>query len=155
VLTIPLTTVFELTAANLAFFTSILNVGGYLNTANVGYVDAVLALPDVTYFIPNSAAALANATNIIKVNGSSENLRALFEYHVVPNFLGYSPLLTNGMSLKTAQGDSLTITFHDGDMYVNSAKVITTDLLVANGVIHVIDRYVPLSSMAQKKWNGD
>jgi uncharacterized surface protein with fasciclin (FAS1) repeats len=96
----------------------------------------------VTYFIPNSAAALANASNIIKVNGSSDDLKALFEYHIVPGFVGYSPLLTNGTSLKTAQGDNVTITVQDGDIFVNSAKVVTSDWIVANGVVHVIDQYV-------------
>jgi hypothetical protein len=144
VLTIPLTTVFELTAANLEFFTSILNVGGYLNDSNAGYVNGILDVPNVTYFIPNSAEALANATNIIKVNGTSAELEALFEYHIVRDFLGYSPLLTNGTSLKTAQGENITITIQDGQMFVNSAKVIETDLIVANGVVHVLDRYVYL-----------
>jgi uncharacterized surface protein with fasciclin (FAS1) repeats len=139
VLTIPLTTVFELTAANLEFFTSILNVGGYLNDSNAGYVNGILDVPNVTYFIPNSAEALANATNIIKVNGTSAELEALFEYHIVRDFLGYSPLLTNGTSLKTAQGENITITIQDGQMFVNSAKVIETDLIVANGVVHVLD----------------
>jgi len=69
-------------------------------------------------------------------------LQALFQYHIVPNFLGYSPVLTNGTSLKTAQGDNLTITIQNGDMFVNAAKVITMDLIVANGVVHVIDKYV-------------
>jgi uncharacterized surface protein with fasciclin (FAS1) repeats len=142
VLTIPLTTVLELTAANLEFFTSILNVAGYLSTANAGYVNGILEVPDVTYFIPNSAAALANASAIVKSNGSSENLQALFQYHIVPNYLGYSNLLTNGTSLRTAEGENLTITIQGGDMFVNAAKITTTDLLVANGVVHVIDRYV-------------
>jgi uncharacterized surface protein with fasciclin (FAS1) repeats len=138
-LTIPLTTVLEITAGGLEYFTSILNVGGYLNTANAGYVNGITEVPDVTYFIPNSAVALANATNAIKVNGTADDLKSLFEYHIVPDFVGYSPLLKNGTTLKTMQGDNITITIQDGDMYVNAAKVTTTDWIVANGVIHVID----------------
>jgi len=42
--------------------------------------------------------------------------------------------------LKTQQGTDLTITLQDGDIYVNSAKVIKPDLIVANGVVHVIDK---------------
>jgi uncharacterized surface protein with fasciclin (FAS1) repeats len=128
----------EITAAHLEFFISILNTGGYLNTANAGYVNGVLEVPDVTYFIPNSAGALANATKIFQ-NSSSEELQALFQYHIVPGFVGYSPLLKDGMALKTAQGENITITIQDGDMYVNAAKVISTDYIVANGVVHVID----------------
>lgn len=139
ILTIPLTTVLEITAGGLEYFTSILNVGGYLNTANAGYVNGIIEVPDVTYFIPNSAVALANATNAIKVNGTADDLQALFEYHIVPDFVGYSPLLKNGTSLKTMQGENITITIQDGDMYVNAAKVTTTDWIVANGVVHVLD----------------
>lgn len=138
VLTIPLSTVLEITAANLEYFVSILNVGGYLNAANADYVNGIIEVPDVTYFIPNSAAALANATTLIH-NSSSEDLQALFQYHVVPGFVGYSPLLTNGTSLKTAQGENVTITLQEGDIFVNAAKVISTDWIVANGVVHVID----------------
>jgi len=69
-------------------------------------------------------------------------LTALFDYHIVPNFVGYSPLLTNGTVLKTVQGDNLTITTQGSDIFVNSAKIIEIDYLVVNGVIQVIDRCV-------------
>jgi uncharacterized surface protein with fasciclin (FAS1) repeats len=139
VLTIPLTTVLEITAAGLEYFTSILNVGGYLNAANAGYVNGIIEVPDVTYFIPNSAVALANATNAIKINGTADDLKALFEYHIVQGFVGYSPLLTNGTSLRTMQGENITITIQEGEMFVNAARVTSMDWIVANGVIHVID----------------
>jgi uncharacterized surface protein with fasciclin (FAS1) repeats len=137
VLSVPLTTVLEITAAGLEYFVSILNNGGYLNTANT-YVNNVLSLPDVTFFVPNSAIALADATKLFQT-GTPADQQALFEYHIVPNFIGYSPLLQNGMSLKTQQGTNVTITVQDGDTYVNAAKVIAFDYIVANGVVHVLD----------------
>jgi hypothetical protein len=114
VLTIPLTTVLELTAANLKYFTAILNVGGYLNKANAGYLNEIFESSNITYFIPNSVVALRNAWNFIQVNGNSTNLEAFLKYHIVPNFLGYSPLLTNGLSLKTAQEIILPLQFRIG-----------------------------------------
>lgn len=36
-------------------------------------------------------------------------------------------------------GGSVTITVENGTVYVNSARVIVPDVLVANGVVHVID----------------
>merc|ERR1712007_142112 len=36
-------------------------------------------------------------------------------------------------------GIPVTITIDDGDIFVNSARVVTQDVLVANGVMHVID----------------
>jgi uncharacterized surface protein with fasciclin (FAS1) repeats len=137
VLSVPLTAVLEITAAGLEYFISILNNGGYLNMANT-YVNNVLLLPDVTFFIPNSAIALANATKLSQTSTQAEQ-QAVFEYHVVPSMVAYSPQLQNGLSLKTAQGTNLTITVQDGDTYVNAAKIIAFDYIVANGVVHVID----------------
>ena len=128
----------EITNANLQYFISILNTAGYLS-ASATYVNAILEVPDVTYFIPNSAAALANVS-LLTQNSSAQDLQAVFQYHIVPGYVGYSTMLKNGMSLKTQQGSNLTITIQDGDMYVNAAKVIDSDLLVANGVVHVIDK---------------
>lgn len=139
-LSIPVTTVLEITNAGLEYFVSILNVDGYLSSSAT-YVNQILEVPDVTYFIPNSAAALAGATQLAQ-NSSAADLEAMFQYYVVPGFVGYSPLLKNGMSLKTQQGTDLTVTIQDGDMYINAAKVIVTDLMVANGVAHVIDKLV-------------
>ncbi|KAF8855939.1 FAS1 domain-containing protein [Acephala macrosclerotiorum] len=135
---IPISAVSEITAANLQYFVSILNAGGFLNTANT-YVNEVLEIPDVTFFIPNSAAALSNVTALVK-NSSAADLQAMFEYHVVPGTVAYSTSLTNGTTFKTAQGDNVTVTIQNGETYINAAKVIDSDLLVANGVVHVIDR---------------
>lgn len=102
-------------------------------------MNAVIEQTDVTYFIPNSAEALAGATALAQ-NSSAADLEADFQYYVVPGFVGYSTLLKNGMNLKSQQGADLTVTIQDGDIYINAAKVIASDLLVANGVVHVIDK---------------
>jgi Fasciclin domain len=52
--------------------------------------------------------------------------------------VGYAPSLTN-TTLTTVSGGSVNITVTNGTVYVNSAKVIVPDVLVANGVVHVID----------------
>jgi uncharacterized surface protein with fasciclin (FAS1) repeats len=119
-------------------------VGGYLNS-NALYVNEVLEISNVTFFIPNSAAALAEATQLVQ-NSTAADLQALFQYHIVPDFVGYSTLLKTGMSLQTMEGTNLTITLEDGEIFVNSAKVIESDFIVANGVMHVIDKYVHLHS---------
>lgn len=145
-LSIPVPAVLEITEAQLQYFVAILNTGGYLNVANT-YVDKVLQLPDVTYFIPNSAVALADTTALAR-NSTAAELQAIFEYHVVPGYVGYGPLLQNGMVLKTQQGASVTVTIQNGDTYVNAAKIISSNYLVANGVVHVIDTSVIVFSLA-------
>lgn len=134
----PISTVLAITAAGLEYFISILNTGGYLNAVDT-YVNAVLDLTDVTYFIPNSAAALANATDIASRSSAAQQ-QEIFEYHVVPGLVAYSTMLTNGTQFKTAQGANVTVTVQDGETYINAAKVIAFDYIVANGVFHVLDR---------------
>lgn len=46
-------------------------------------------------------------------------------------------------------GGDLRITIVDGDVFVNSARVVLPDVLVANGVVHVIDNVLnPNNTMA-------
>ena len=55
----------------------------------------------------------------------------------------------NNTQLKTMSGMNVTITVNNGSVFVNSAKVITPDVLVANGVVHVIDNVLnPNMTMA-------
>lgn len=138
-LAIPAQTESAITTAQLSFFVSILTRGGYLNRTKNQYVHELLDAADVTYFIPNTEVALSKFNDNAKV-WSEEDLKKNLQYHVVPKYVGYSNSFQNGTSLKTVEGTSLTITTHGEDVYVNSAKVIATDILVSNGVIHVIDR---------------
>lgn len=52
--------------------------------------------------------------------------------------MGYSTLLSN-TTLPTVGGGNVTIRVENGSVFVNSAKVIIPDVLVANGVVHVLD----------------
>lgn len=36
-------------------------------------------------------------------------------------------------------GQSLTVTYEDMKVFINSAEVITTDIIVSNGVMHVVN----------------
>jgi uncharacterized surface protein with fasciclin (FAS1) repeats len=45
-------------------------------------------------------------------------------------------------SAKTVNGQFLAISVNDGTVMVDNAKVIKTDILCGNGVIHVIDSVV-------------
>ena len=123
----------------MSYFVSILTRGGYLGRAKNQYVHEQLDARDVTYFIPNTAGAVSKFNEMAKA-WSDDDLKRNFQYHVIPRYLGYSDSFKNGTSLKTAEGTNLTITMVGDDVYVNAAKVVSTDILVANGVIHVIDR---------------
>ena len=103
----------------------------------VNLTETVDYITDVTMFVPNNEAFQAIGSALPTL--TAEQLTSILEYHVVSGVVGYSTLLTNGMSLPTVQGTNVTITIEDGDVFVNSALVTVPDVLVANGVVHVID----------------
>lgn len=128
-LTLPLTASDTLSAAGLT------SLRGALNTTDL--VSTVNTTPNVTIFAPTNAAFQAIGGGL--ANLTSEQTTDVLTYHVIAGTLGYSSGLENGTVLKAVDGKDLTVTINDGKIFVNSARVVTADVLVANGVVHVID----------------
>jgi transforming growth factor-beta-induced protein len=59
-------------------------------------------------------------------------------YHVVPGKVMAADVVELS-SANTASGEAVTISVIDGEVMINDAKVIITDIEASNGVIHVID----------------
>jgi len=127
-LTIPLNISSTAVAANLTA------AAGALTKADL--VDALDTLKDVTCFVPNNEAFQSIGSAL--ENASMVDLVRILQYHVINGTVGYSSDLSN-TSLTTLGGSNVTITVEDGNVFVNSAKVLIPDVLVANGVVHVID----------------
>ena len=72
---------------------------------------------------------------------SADDLGELVDYHIVngSQFVGYSSNLRNGTTLQTRQGKNITITYAGNSMYADSSLIVQPDLLISNGVIHVIN----------------
>lgn len=66
-------------------------------------------------------------------------LKQVLLYHVVPGDLDASEVLSQG-SLGTVQGGTVRARVKDGEVYINSSKVIAPNIEAENGTIHVIDR---------------
>lgn len=93
-------------------------------------------LADVTVFAPTDAA-FADA-NITSVDGFTKDALAdILKYHLLGSRV-FSTDLANGEQ-ETVQGASVTINV-DGGVKVNTATVQIADILVSNGVVHVIDK---------------
>ncbi|KAK3052936.1 hypothetical protein LTR09_006000 [Extremus antarcticus] len=93
-------------------------------------------LSDITIFVPNNDAfqKIQNAADI-----TDKQLAEILQYHVVQGTVGYSTVLSN-TNLSTLTGEKVDINIDDnGAVFVNTARVINADILIANGVIHVID----------------
>ncbi|KAK4502869.1 hypothetical protein PRZ48_006295 [Zasmidium cellare] len=139
VLTIPGNVSSTALAANLTA------LAGALQATNL--TDTLDSTPDITVFAPTNAAfedigsALANLT--------VEQATQILGYHVINGSVAYSSLLSNGSSVDTLAGPPVNITIEDGEVFVNSARVIAADILVSGGVVHVIDSVLnPNSTLA-------
>jgi hypothetical protein len=94
---------------------------------------------DITIFCPNNDAFQALASSGATANITKEQLASILTYHVVQGTVGYSTTLSND-SLTTLNGGDLDITVSpEGAVFVNNARVINADILIENGVLHVID----------------
>ncbi|MCJ1422277.1 hypothetical protein MMC29_000157 [Sticta canariensis] len=102
-----------------------------------GLVEAVDTTPDLTVFVPNDDAFQKVAAQASQL--TAEQLATVLGYHVVKGKVAYSSTLKNGQTLTTTTGDTVTITISGGNVFVNDAKVVIPDVLVSNGVVHVID----------------
>lgn len=67
-------------------------------------------------------------------------LTSILLFHVVPGSVMASDVKT--MHAKTAGGKKVSITVGDKGVMIDRAKVIKTDILASNGVIHVIDQVI-------------
>ncbi|KAF3065261.1 Transforming growth factor-beta-induced protein ig-h3 [Daldinia childiae] len=108
---------------------------GAISTANL--TDSVVDTPNITIFAPNNDAF--NAIGSIIGNLTSDQLTNIAGYHVVNGSVNYSADLQN-TTLTAANGQDITITILNGTAYANSAKITVPDILLENGVVHVIDQ---------------
>ncbi|KAI4655384.1 hypothetical protein J4E93_000096 [Alternaria ventricosa] len=129
VLTLPENTADTLSAADLVALRGAINATELFDTVN--------NTPNITIFAPNNEA-FQNIGSALG-NLSTEDATSILTYHVIAGTIGYSSTLENGTNLTTANGEQLTITIGEGGIFVNNARVVASDILIANGVVHVID----------------
>jgi len=128
VLTIPDNATYTLQQSNLTAAAGAVQVAGLNQTLDT--------TQNLTIFAPSNDAF--NAVGSIFANISMQQLASSLEYHVVRG-LDYSSSLMNG-TLQTLSGGSINITSINGTVFVNDAKVTIPDILLKNGVLHVIDQ---------------
>ncbi|KAF5020955.1 hypothetical protein F66182_7001 [Fusarium sp. NRRL 66182] len=122
----------------------LLNFNAAVNAAelpyNFGNIDSDTSdlqnISDFTVFIPNDAAF--EAIGSVLEGADLETLQTVLGYHIVDHVV-FSTDLAN-VSLPSLQGNDLTFTVaEDGSAWVNGAKIVFPNVLLFNGVAHVID----------------
>ena len=85
---------------------------------------------------------------------SPGDLAQLMNYHVI-NSIGsggngplYSSTFQNGTKILTMQGSTINIEWGDNTWFLNSARVIQSDLLFSGGVLHVLDNVLSPNATA-------
>ena len=106
-----------------------------------GLVDTLKSKGPFTVFAPTDEAfAKLPAGTLDALLKDKQKLAAVLTYHVVPGKVMAAQVKPG--QVKTVEGQSLTVTTMNGAVMVNNAKVLKTDIVASNGVIHVIDTVV-------------
>ncbi len=105
-----------------------------------GLVDTLKGKGPFTVFAPTDEAfAKIPKADLDALLKDKAKLTAVLTYHVVPGKVMAKDVKAG--KVKTVQGGELTVATTGGVM-VDNAKVVKTDIVADNGVIHVIDSVV-------------
>lgn len=108
-----------------------------------GLVDTLKGEGPFTVFAPtdDAFAKLAPGTvdELLKPE-NKETLVNILTYHVTPGKVTAADALKlDGKEVTMVNGAPARIEVRDGSVYIDGARVIMTDIMAKNGVIHVID----------------
>jgi len=102
-------------------------------------LDATLADEAATFtvFAPEDASFAPYDVEYLLDNPTL--LEEVLGFHVVQGAAVFSGDLSDGDTFTTVQGDDITISIRDGNVFVDGAQVTTPDVAASNGVAHLID----------------
>jgi uncharacterized surface protein with fasciclin (FAS1) repeats len=119
------------TAAGFTTLSRAIEAAGLFDTLNSG--------GPFTVFAPNDLAfAQFTEDELNALLADKAQLASVLGYHVVPGRVSANDVV-NATELPTVNGQPLKVEVKDGEVFINNARVIATDVQAANGIIHVID----------------
>jgi uncharacterized surface protein with fasciclin (FAS1) repeats len=105
-----------------------------------GLVDTLKGAGPFTVFAPTDEAfAKVPKAELDALLADKAKLAQVLTYHVVPGKVMATEVKAG--EVKTVQGSNINVTTASGVM-VDGAKVVKTDIVADNGVIHVIDSVI-------------
>jgi uncharacterized surface protein with fasciclin (FAS1) repeats len=111
-----------------------------VNAITIAGLDTALKSPGpFTVFAPsdNAFSKLPSGT-IESLLEDIPTLRKILEYHVIAGKVTANEVV-NFNTVRSTEGEDISISSSNGIVKVNDAQVVTPDVAVDNGVIHVID----------------
>ena len=105
-----------------------------------GLTKALSGKGPFTVFAPtNKAFAALPPATLNALLANPKQLAKVLEFHVISGKV-LAANVTNGLKAKSLEGSTLNFKIQNGAAYVNGAKIIKTDVMASNGVIHVINK---------------
>ncbi|KAK1533184.1 fasciclin domain-containing protein [Colletotrichum paranaense] len=108
---------------------------GALYAANL--IPSMSEEKNVTIFAPRNEAFQRVAGSLNSLDETA--LKKFLNYHVVPGRILASSDLKNGTNLTTLATEDISVIRSGNNLFLNSAQIIQPDILVANGIMHIID----------------
>ena len=106
-------------------------IQGSAKGSGPSYLADIQNASDVTVFAPQNSAL--NNTPVVSPQAAAN--------FVVSGQVLYSTALTTGKTFLTAGKTKLSVTTNaNGTIFVNGSRIIESDILTANGVVHIIER---------------
>lgn len=104
-------------------------------------IDILSGSSRYTVFAPtNQAFAKISKTDWAALLADQASLTKILTFHLVFGLVTAKDILRmDGKTAKTVEGANLNVTITEQLIEINEAKVVKTDLLASNGVIHCID----------------
>ena len=116
-------------------------------------LDATLADENGTFtvFAPtDDAFAALGQDTIDALLADTDTLSGILTYHVLGSEVNAEAAIGSaGMTVETVNGASIGLSLDGNNLLVNTATVVTTDLVTDNGIIHVIDAVLMPPEMAE------
>lgn len=108
-----------------------------------GLVETLKGDGPFTVFAPTDAAfaklPAGTVENLLKPE-NKQQLVDILTYHVVPAKVKSSKVTAG--AVPTVNGQDALVEIIDGEVFIDGAKVVQTDIMTSNGVIHVIDTII-------------
>lgn len=121
-----------------------LAASGQLGAGSGAGADALDLLPDVTLFVPNDRAFQAAGSALLGAAGAGTVdealLRSVLRYHIANGTVLFASEAADGtVTTLDGEGAGLTLSVVDGAWFVDTARVLVPNIILAGGVAHIID----------------
>ncbi|PPQ90707.1 hypothetical protein CVT25_005015 [Psilocybe cyanescens] len=123
------------------------------NGTNATALEALQTARGITLFVPDDEAFTSEVNQTLQGLQNNQSAQAnLVQNHFINGTTLYSTQIANNSQAVTAAGEPLTFSRNDTGLFVSgangsTAQIVRPDVLLENGVAHIIDRVLLVESV--------